>query len=94
MSQADLWYVLAKNSFFQNTNEKKKKKKKRHHLNTLKPGSESTKIKAVCQPSWLISAIIDFENTTLWHLLKPFVNVRIRAKFYVISISESKVMVI
>ena len=28
MSQADLWYVLAKNSFFQNTNEKKKKKKK------------------------------------------------------------------
>ena len=26
MSQADLWYVSAKNSFFQNTNEKKKKK--------------------------------------------------------------------
>ena len=92
MSQADLWYVLAKRSFFQNTNEKKKKKW--HHLNTLKPGSESTKIKAVCQLSWSISAIIDFENTTLWHLLKPFVNVRICAKFYVVSISQSKVMVI
>ena len=56
MSPADLWYVLGKRSFFQNTNEKKW-----HHLKTLKPGSESTKIEAVRQPIWL-----NIRNYTFW----------------------------
>ena len=49
MSPADFWYVLVKESFFQNM----KNKKLWLHLNTLKPGPESIKINIVCQPNWL-----------------------------------------
>ena len=49
MSPADFWYVLIKESYFQNM----KNKKLWLHLNTPKPGPESIKINVVCQPNWL-----------------------------------------